>query len=304
MDNTSIDWDAFSELEKQLTNELGKQQFSMAKVTVDQMVSLIPGIKKFSIEFKNSLTSLASALKDEDVSKKAAAEFAASYYNTFNSKLSKFLATVKTSDETKAVEQDDGFALSKKILDQHGDSEAALKSELLKKGYVFTKAPVVVIATPFFDPNELRRNGFDVQAFEGYFILKNQYVAGVSNEFVAQRIADAAVAGEAGKENNLGLSKSAAKKLLQTKPDDKTLKHRAEMEAHVLDDLVDTIKSKYPTQKFQDLGPKFGWYSAKWVWLVPSGQVTLLSRSTVSGKSGGHLKIKNVSFPFYRAGVK
>jgi hypothetical protein len=304
MDSSSIDWDTFSELEKSLVQELGKQQFALAKVSLDQMVQMIPGTKKIATELKNSLTSVASALASDDLTKKAAAEYVASYYAAFNSKLAAFLSSIKTADDAKSDSHDDGFALSQKILDKHSDSEAALKSELLKKGYVFTKAPVVVIATPFFNPAELRRNGFNVDAFEGYFILKDQYVAGVTNEYAAQRIADAAVAGSSGKENALGLTKDQAKKFLKEERDAKTQKKIKDAELHVLDDLVDTIKGKYAAQRFQDLGPKFGWYNARWCWLVPSGQVTLLSRSTVAGSSGGHLKVKNVSFPFYRSGVK
>jgi len=200
----------------------------------------------------------------------------------------KFLAEADVTPEDQAPARITGAAPEldldevKKQLTQFDAKRHDLEKDIIKFGYSMRKVPVVLDAEPMLRRAELSKY-FNCGTFEGYTILRDQIVMGMSSNLIdRQSNPDYDNPNDAPRKGRL------------------VNRHKFSS-AEVFKQMLDSLNAKYPGGRYIVIGQPKAWLGrdalekTSWVWVMTSKDFDLLRRCSLSP---GVLRVKSWQMAF------
>jgi hypothetical protein len=275
-EKVSVDDTAIKESLRDLEYALSQQQFDVAKATLRVILTAMPGIKSKNVAFLNALTSMREAVDTKEMTPREFSTELKSEFVAYRLSVLAMIEEVNTPSQKDELSLHDALDKSGNALSKYEKSRDQIEKAILDTGFVVTYAPVMPISTPILDVARLTSNGFKSETFAGYPILHNQFVVGVSMDRIFQEV-----------DEMLG---TELKKVGKTPTEDQR--------QAVYDNILDSVKSRFPSQRLRPVGAPYHWYNAVWFWMLPESHYKLLKSCTISATTVESLNLKKWSFPF------
>ena len=174
-------------------------------------------------------------------------------HSSFTDLVEKTESGIQTAERASVIE--DEIDPSRQLQRFEATKTQLLKT-LMEEGYVVAKAPVIIVTTPFLRA-DLVKQYFNAETFQGYVILKNQVVIGVSPDFIKAYT-----------------SKKVTKK-------DK--KHGIGYSDQALNHVLDVLREKQKSARYVIAGAPHERFRTAWLWVMPDKDLNLLRTCTSSG---------------------
>lgn len=241
---------------KRATKEL---KVATATSTGKSIAFLLHGLPKktFTI-FQNNYNSVNDGLKDGTLTSRAAKKSLEEALEVFE------IAVMKEISAANEPSRGDSYGSMDNNLKGFEGTMNDLQTGLIRSPFYVGRAPIVPITAPILSLQNLKKNGFKADPFQGYSILHNQIVAGLSSEFVRTE-----------------MSKDPKAKAVD-----------------IYQEFIDVVKSKHKSLDLIQLGREVPYWSATWSWLIPSRDFKVLASSTSSGRPASSINVKSWGFPF------
>lgn len=282
----SVDDVAVNESLKDLEHHLRNNQFNNARATLRVIMTRMPGVKNYNIQLLNTLTSVEEGRASEELSMTKAAKEVKEAFQLYRSHIQRVLDELHTPTQEEELHSLDGvFNLSKQTLLSFETHRAQIRDRIREQGVVVTSAPVLGLFAPMLDVAKLKANGFKSRSLEGYPVLLDQMVVGISTEYILRLV------------KSDGMRK---KKMVIDKTGKSVESTTPEQRAEAKEQFLDTVLQKFKPngQRLANIGGEVIFESASWFWLVPADHLKLWRSCTTSPTTVNSLSIKNWNFPF------
>jgi len=275
-DKVSINEGSINENLRDLEYALSQQQFDVAKATLRVILTAMPGVKSKNVAFLNALTSMREAVDTGEMSLRDMSRELKMEFTGYKLAVLKMVEEVNTPTQKDELSINDLLDNAGHALTQYEQTRDQIERDLLARGFVATRAPVMPISVPPLDVSKLAKNGFKADTFAGYPIIHSQFVVGISQERVFKEV-----------------DELAGHKLADTGKSP-----TEEQRNEVYENLLDSVRSQFPSHRFMPVGVPHHWYDATWFWLLPESHFKLLKSCTISPTPVQSLSVKKWSFPF------
>ena len=275
---SNVDDTAVRESLKDLEHALRAQQFNNARAILGVIVGhLRMAVRSTNIRLLNTITSVEEGLATEDLTLTAAKRELKAAYAEYVVSVEKALEdlVIPTQEEDRRS-LDDVLMRSNETLLSFEKNRSTIRERIKSNGVVITLAPVLVLSTPGLDVVKLKRFGFKSKSLEGYPVIEDQMVVGISVDVVLNRLTDR-------KLNDDGSPVKPSK---------------AEDRDEVKAEFLDTVFSRFKSRKLVQLGKETSYEGTSWFWLTPSDHVKLFKSCTTSPHTVNSFSVKSWGFPF------
>ena len=275
-DKVLVDDGAIKENLRDLEYALSQQQYDVAKAVLRVILTAMPGVKSKNVAFLNTLTSLREAVDTGEMSLRDMSRELKTEFTGYKLAVLKMVEEVNTPTQKDELSINDLLDHAGHALTQYEQTRDQIEKDLLARGFVVTRAPVMPLSTPPLDVAKLAKNGFKSDTFAGYPIVHAQFVVGISQERVYKEVDE--LAGH--KLADVGKSPTEAQR------------------QEVYENVLDSVRSQFSKHRLMQVGSPHHWYDATWFWLLPESHFKLLKSCTISETPVQSLSIKKWSFPF------
>lgn len=255
-----------------LENSLSNQQFKSARGIMRSILTAFPGVKSLNIKFLNALTSMEEAVATGEMSLREMSTELRSEFNGYRLRVLKMVEEANSPTQKEELSTPDLIGQGLSGLKGYESSRDQLEKDILNRGLVVAYAPVIPISSPPLDIAKLNANGFKSDSFAGYPVLHKQFIIGMSTEQILTEVTH--LFGGDGKSST------------------------AEQREKVIENFIQSVTGRFPSQKFMPVGGTHHFYDSTWVWLLPQSHFNLFKKCTASPVSVQSLHIKRWSFPF------
>ena len=265
--NIELMYEILDEFKRALRNGV----FNNAKALLLRMQTNMPGLKSSIQKFKNALTSIQEGVASEALSKAQAGLELKESLDEFEDNFRSFVSAL--SVDKPSFDEELQSRLTPDSLKVFSKDKDSLQRALLKSGVYVGYAPVLALAGPPFNPGKLQHAGIPAESFAGYCILKKQFVAGISLDYINAHL-DTTVSGKKSKSKD------------------------TEQKSVLIDEFKEILTRRYRSLRLEDAAPPLSWYGAMWFWMVPASELQVWRDCTISPTKVGSVAIKKWSFPF------
>ena len=263
---------------RDLEHALRAQQFNNARAILSTIVGQLKlAVRSHNIRILNTLTSVEEGTASGDLSVMGArSELKTAYleYKTSVENILESLVIPSQEDEKRSLT--DVLNRSKETLLSFEKNRAAVRERIKESGVVVTSAPVLALASPDLDVEKLKRVGFKAKSLEGYPVLQEQMVVGISVDVVLKRI--------------------PGRKLEEDGTPSKP--STPEQRNEIKDEFLETVFARFKSRKLIQLGKEVSYEGTSWYWLVPADHVKLFKSCTTSPHTVTSFSVKSWGFPF------
>lgn len=256
-----------AELALDLLNNLKTSASKMMLQTVlsaaSRLQTLMPVLKKPLVILRNTLDGVSSALEDGSIKQAAAKRMTAEAVAAFEDQVKLQLSMLSRQSDQELKRE-----LVVDSLNEYSVDLDSIKRKLINQPYFVGYTSVLPVVTPFLSMQALTDSGFQAELYHGYTILKKQFVAGLSTDYIRKR-----------------LESESDRKLTA---DD------------VYNEFIDLIKAKHRGLNLVSLGNTVSVENCAFTWLMPDRQLRVLRTCTSAGRGSKNLNIKSWGFPFTR----
>lgn len=263
---------------RDLEHALRAQQFNNARAILSTIVGQLKlAVRSHNIRILNTLTSVEEGTASGDLSVMGARnELKLAYleYKTSVEAILESLVIPSQEDEKRSLT--DVLNRSAETLLSFEKNRAAIRERIKESGVVVTSAPVLALAAPDLDVEKLKRVGFKAKSLEGYPVLQEQMVVGISVDVVLKRIP-----GRKMEEDGTPSKPSTP-----------------EQRNEIKDEFLETVFARFKARKLIQLGKEVSYEGTSWYWLVPADHVKLFKSCTTSPHTVTSLSVKSWGFPF------
>lgn len=266
-----------------LEHTLRAQQFNNARATLSIIAGQLKlAVRSYNVEMLNTLTSVEEGIASGDLTLNGAKRELRDAFQKYRLAVEKVLdALIIPTQEDEARSLEDVLKRSTETLLSFEKNRTAIKERIKSQGVVVTTAPVLVLSAPGLDVAKLKYNGFKSKSVEGYPVIEEQMVVGISVDVVLNRIPG---------------RKFDEKTSQPLKPS--TPEQRQEVKA----EFLETVLTRFKNRKLIQLGNEVAYEGTSWFWLAPSDHVKLFKSCTTSPHTVNSLSIKSWGFPFSSKG--
>lgn len=125
----------------------------------------------------------------------------------------------------------------------HDADAKRIRASIIKNGLFIGRAPIIVQATPAINREKLAAIGFPVQSLEGYTILKDQFVVGVHENWIRERVV--------------------------------TVRNK---KSDPYKEFLETLEVKYPGHI--NAGSGLGYFESRWIWFPQESELEAIQRAS------------------------
>lgn len=271
MATSPVDLEKINDLLISLRKESYAFQFKLAVHTLQEIITEIPGLKSSGKIYKNVLLSIEEGLNEKVLTKKRAQEDLsagiADFTNAYNELAKGFTQTKSAIDEVlyQAVGTD-----QLKVYEKNMD---LVQKSIIKTGAFVGYVPILPLTGPPLDSNKLNRMGIAADKFAGYTILKKQFVAGISIDYL---------------KDGTDITTVDPKKRLA----------KGDSFDTIVGEFKEIILSKYAHLHLTEIAPHISWWGATWFWFSTNAELSIWKRCTINENEVSSLKVRKWSFPF------
>jgi hypothetical protein len=261
-----------------LEHALRSSQFNNARQILGQIATqLRMAIRQHNIRILNTITSVEEGMASNEISPTKARRELKAAFDEYKLEVERALdSLVIPSQEDEARSLTDVLNRSTETLLSFEKNRSAVRERIKSQGVVVTLAPVLVMSTPGLDVEKLRRVGFKAKSLEGYAVLEEQTVVGLSVDVVLSRIP-----GRKLEEDGTPAKPSTP-----------------EQRNEIKDEFLETVIDRFRARKLIQLGGEFSSEQTSWFWLVPADHVKLFKSCTTAAHTVNSFSVKSWGFPF------
>lgn len=271
--HTSVDEDAVRDVLERIRSEILQGKFNLAIASCRALLTTLPGAKSSAIAFINTIRSAVEGMSSGAVTKAQAKADLLAGIEDLKDSVQAILDLVKNppaSSFEEALDQD----LSRSPLRVYDDSMNQVQTRLTRDGVFTGYVPIIPISGPPLDPDKLNKAGIPAARFAGYCILKKQFVAGLSLDYIR---AHSSLPGKN------GVARRAKKEDSPEK---------------IIQEFRETVLGRYRHLHLNEMAEPTSWWGGIWLWFAPSKEVALMHRCTISPVTVSSLKVSKWHFPF------
>ncbi len=263
---------------RDLEHALRAQQFNNARAILSSIVSQLKlSVRSHNIRILNTLTSVEEGIASGDLSAVGSRSELKIAFIEYEAAVESILeALVIPTQEEEMRSLTDVLNRSTETLLSFESNRSAIRQRIRENGVVVTSAPVLALSTPGLDVEKLKRVGFKSKSLEGYPVLQEQMVVGISVDVVLERIP----------------GRKLEEDGTPSKPS--TMEQRNE----VKEEILDTVLVRFNSRKLVQLGKEMSYEGTSWYWLVPADHVKLFKSCTTSPHTVTSFSVKSWGFPF------